>query len=36
MGCPMGSAVSPIFADFVVEDLEIECLKKLDFTPIYF
>ena len=29
-GCPMGSPISPLFADIVMEDLEIDSLKKLD------
>ena len=33
---PMGSKVSPIFADFVMTDLENECLSRLDFTPVIF
>ena len=28
-GCPMGSPISALFADIVIEDLEIECLNKL-------
>jgi len=31
-GSPMGSPLSPILADIVMDDLEINCLKKLDFT----
>ena len=29
-GCPMGSPISSLFADKVMEDSEITCLKKLD------
>jgi len=31
-GSPMGSPLSPILADIVMEDLEIQCLQKIDFT----
>jgi len=31
-GSPMGSPLSPVLADVVMEDLELYCLKKLDFT----
>jgi len=30
-GSPMGSPLSPILADIIMDDLEINCLKKLDF-----
>jgi len=30
-GSPMGSLLSPILADIVMEDLETHCLQKLDF-----
>ena len=29
-GCSMGPPISPLFADIVMEDLEIACLKNLD------
>ena len=32
-GLPMGGPCSTIFADIVMDDLETECLSKLDFTP---
>ena len=32
----MGSAVSSIFADIVLEDFETECLYILDFKPVFF
>ena len=35
-GSPMGSAVSSIFADLVLADLEEHCLSQLDFKPIFF
>lgn len=36
LGLPMGSPLSPILANFVLEDLEISCLDKLMFeVPIY-
>ncbi|RLU19574.1 hypothetical protein DMN91_008131 [Ooceraea biroi] len=36
-GSPMGSPLSPILADIVLEDLELQCLSDLDFTiPIYY
>ena len=35
-GCPMGLEPSPIFADLVMDDLERECLSKLDFQPLFF
>jgi len=31
-GSPMGSPLSPILADIVMDDLENTCLRKLDFT----
>ena len=32
----MGSPISPIIADIVMQDLEEEIIKKLDFTvPLY-
>jgi len=30
-GSPMGSSLSPILADIIMDDLEIQCMKKLDF-----
>ena len=33
---PMGSAVSSIFANLVLEDLEEHCLSLLDFKPVFF
>ena len=33
-GLPMGGPCSTIFADIVMDDLETECLEKLDFTPV--
>ena len=35
-GCPMGLEPSPIFADLVMEDLEVYCLSKLDFQPLFY
>ena len=35
-GSPMGSPVSPIFADIVMTDLEEECINKLSFKPIIY
>lgn len=35
-GCPMGSPVSPIFADLVMDDLECTTLQKLSFSPKIF
>ena len=32
---PMGSPVSLPFADMVMIDLEIECIAKLDFNPLF-
>ena len=32
----MGLEPSPIFADLVMDDLESECLSKLDFQPLFF
>ena len=35
-GTPMGSPLSQILADMVLEDLEKSCIKKLNFTPVFF
>ncbi|XP_025269727.1 uncharacterized protein LOC112639554 [Camponotus floridanus] len=36
-GTPMGSPLSPILADMVMEDLEMQCLNSLGFTvPTYY
>lgn len=35
-GTPMGSPVSPVFAEFVMRDLEASCLSQLDFSPIVY
>ena len=36
-GTPMGSPISPIIADIVMQDLEENCLSNFDFTiPLYF
>lgn len=35
-GTPMGSPISPIFAEFVMRDLENVCLSKLQFKPIHY
>ena len=35
-GTPMGSPLSQILADMVLDDLETTCLKKLNFNPIIF
>ena len=35
-GCPMGSSVSSIFADMVLDDLETHCLNILDFKPAFY
>ena len=32
----MGACPSPVFAEMVLDDLETQCLNKLDFTPIFF
>lgn len=32
----MGSPVSPIFADLVMEDLEINCLNSLSSSPLIY
>ena len=35
-GTPMGSSISGLFADLVMEDLETECLRKLSFAPAFY
>ena len=35
-GTPMGSAISSLLADIVMEDLEIECINKLDYAPLFY
>lgn len=35
-GCPMGSSISSLFANLVMEDLEINCLSALDFKPVFY
>ncbi|XP_046489072.1 uncharacterized protein [Neodiprion pinetum] len=35
-GLPMGSPLSPILSDLVLDDLEQYCLNKLDFKPSFF
>jgi len=35
-GSPMGSPLSPVLADLVLEDLEVDCLKKLPFEVSVF
>ena len=35
-GSPMGGNVPNQFADIVLEDLEVECIKKLSFIPVFF
>ena len=32
----MGSPISGLFADLVMDDLESECLQKLSFKPTFF
>ena len=32
----MGSPISGLFADLVMEDLETKCLRKLNFAPIFY
>ena len=36
VGTPMGSPISGLFADLVMDNLESECLQKLSFKPIFF
>ena len=35
-GTPMGSPISGLFADILMEDLESDCLKKLYFSPMFY
>jgi len=35
-GTPMGSPISPIIADIVLQDLENKALEKLKFTPCFY
>lgn len=35
-GTPMGSPVSPTFAEYVMNQLEDTCLQRLDFKPVYY
>ena len=35
-GLAMGSSISPVFSDMVMIDLELECIAKLDFIPLFF
>ena len=36
-GAPMGSPISPSLADFVMQDLETDIFKRIDFNiPVYF
>ena len=35
-GTPMGSPISPIFADIVLADLEEYCLSLLDYKPVFY
>lgn len=35
-GSPMGSPISPVLANLVMESLETEVLKKLEFVPIFY
>ena len=35
-GSAMGNLLSPILSDIVMEDLEIECLKKLNVRPLFY
>ena len=32
----MGNPLSPILSDIVMEDLEIECIKKLNVKPLFY
>lgn len=35
-GTPMGSAISSLLADIVMDDLESDCLQKLGFSPLFY
>ena len=35
-GTPMGSAVSSVFSDIVMSDLETQCLNSIDFKPLFY
>jgi len=35
-GTPMGSSLSPILVDLVLDDLEVDCLKRLSFEVSVF
>ncbi|XP_029161095.1 uncharacterized protein LOC114932855 [Nylanderia fulva] len=35
-GCPMGSPLSPILADLVMDELETQCLSKLNCIPVFY
>ena len=35
-GSAMGNPLSPILSDIVMEDLEIECIKKLNVKPLFY
>ena len=35
-GTPMGNPLSPIFVEFVMRDLEKNCIDNLDYDPLYY
>ena len=35
-GSAMGNPISPILSDVVMDDLETECIKKLNFKPMFY
>lgn len=35
-GTPMGSSISGLFADIVMDDLETSCISKLSFKPLFY
>ena len=35
-GSDMGNSISPILSDIVMDDLETECIKKLNFKPTFY